>query len=635
MTSSPRRSLGRIAVEAGLAVGLVFATAHCSSSTTPALLRPSLHLEGARDGEVAPSGVSGVVVDAAGAPVAGATVLAIVGEHDDDPTPMVRTARDGSFHFDGLGMGTWRFSASSLLGTALGGEPVTLERADQHATLHFQLEPATHVLVGSVRDELGGSLRGVALALGEVSARPGAMFGVIADDDGDFQIGISTSHPYVVGATAPGRARVYALVPPDATSAPPMQLGATPAERPSDAVLARWLASEAKPISTVSPGLPVDDLDPLGRMIGSARIVALGEATHGSSDIQRLKHRIIEHLVERDGVTVFAMEAGMTESVAIDEHITRGQGSAMRALWGLHTFSWETHEMLELFDWLRYSNTKRTEKVRFEGFDVTSFSAVRALAEYLRVVDPGLAASFEDATKPLADPSSDGSYGGEDPAKQAVVRQALEHTGDRLGSRKKAYVAKSGAAAWDIAVRQLAAAKQAEAVFRDPLSRDAAMAANVDAMIARYPAGTRFVLWMHNSHASAEAGRVFDMGRILRETHGDDYFVLGFAFGRGSFRAFQAGDPKFEVRELSVGEPVAEGLDAALGLASAPLYAIDLRTAQGDVKEWLDSPLLAWNIGGRYADDRSARIRVRPGEAYDAMIYIDRLTATRPLPKRK
>lgn len=607
----------------------------CAPTPPAAIDRPVLAAGGADESVAAEAALRGVVTDAGGAAVEGATVIAFTGDSEEEPVFFAKTSRDGTFRFDRLPPGAWRVSASSVAGLALGGEPIALRGPDDHAEKRLQLEPATHVLSGSVGDELDAPLRGVTVTVNEVSERPGSRFGVVADARGAWHIGISTNAPYVVAATAPGRGQYYQRVSPGAESATPITLAPPAADRPDDATLTAWLAAEAKPLAGATPRSGLDDLDPIGKMIGGARIIALGEATHASSELFRLKHRLLEHLVEREGVTVFAMEAGIMEALALDAYVMRGEGRADAALHGLHTWVWETEEMLDVVEWIRAWNAKHAEKVRFEGFDITAWSAVRALTAYLEKVDPGVGANFKEAIHPLDQPSSDASYPNLSDAVKQSTRAAIEHVQVRLEERKRAYVERAGAPAWELAMRQLAVARQAEAVFRDPLSRDAAMAANVDAMVARHPAGTRVALWMHNAHASAEPGRLMDMGRVLRETHGDQYFVLGFAFGRGGFRAWVPGDSAFAVKEHVVGDPIPESFEAALGLAQLPLYAVDLRTAGDDVRAWLASPIPAWSIGGAFIDEKNARMRIRPAEAFDAVIYVDRLTASHPLPEKK
>ena len=75
------------------------------------------------------------------------------------------------------------------------------------------------------------------------------------------------------------------------------------------AELLAWLREHARPLQSAIPTDSNEDLLPLKAMVGEARVVALGEATHGTSEFFTLKHRIIQFLAEEMDFTVFSIEA--------------------------------------------------------------------------------------------------------------------------------------------------------------------------------------------------------------------------------------------------------------------------------------------------------------------------------------
>src|SRR5215467_12269075 len=132
-----------------------------------------------------------------------------------------------------------------------------------------------------------------------------------------------------------------------------------------------WLRQNAVPLTTVKAGCGFADLQPLKPVIGSARIVALGEATHGTREFFQLKHRLLEFLVTEMGFTTFAMEANWPESLAVNDYVLHGRGDPAKILGGLHYWTWDTEEVLELILWMRQYNMPSTHKtkVTFVGFD--------------------------------------------------------------------------------------------------------------------------------------------------------------------------------------------------------------------------------------------------------------------------
>src|SRR2546430_15983404 len=109
-----------------------------------------------------------------------------------------------------------------------------------------------------------------------------------------------------------------------------------------------WLRRNAVSLAGVEAGCGFNDLQSLKAVIGSARIVAMGEATHGTREFFQLKHRMLEFLVEKKGFTVFGIEANWPESLAINDYVLNGTGDAAEALDGLYFWTWNTGEMLDM-----------------------------------------------------------------------------------------------------------------------------------------------------------------------------------------------------------------------------------------------------------------------------------------------
>src|SRR5437870_4722953 len=64
-----------------------------------------------------------------------------------------------------------------------------------------------------------------------------------------------------------------------------------------------WLKTNAIQLNTCEAGNGFDDLQPLKALIGDARIVSLGECTHGTREVFQMKHRLLEYLASQRGFT--------------------------------------------------------------------------------------------------------------------------------------------------------------------------------------------------------------------------------------------------------------------------------------------------------------------------------------------
>lgn len=151
-------------------------------------------------------------------------------------------------------------------------------------------------------------------------------------------------------------------------------------------------------------------MSPLSSVIGDARIVAMGEATHGTREFFRMKHRTLEFLTEKMGFTVFAMEANWPESLAVNDYVLNGKGDPAAALAGMYFWTWNTEEVLDMIRWMRTynENPAHTRKLKFLGFDMqTARVAVSNVEEYLQKVDPEEARLAAKILAPLADKVSE------------------------------------------------------------------------------------------------------------------------------------------------------------------------------------------------------------------------------------
>jgi len=131
-----------------------------------------------------------------------------------------------------------------------------------------------------------------------------------------------------------------------------------------------WIRDHAIPLKTVEPAHGFDDLQPLAPVVGDARIVALGEATHGTREFFQLKHRLIEFLASQKGFTIFSIEANMPEAYRLNDFVLNGNGDPKKLLKGLYFWTWDTEEVLGMILWMREFNRSGKGRIEFTGFDM-------------------------------------------------------------------------------------------------------------------------------------------------------------------------------------------------------------------------------------------------------------------------
>ena len=392
----------------------------------------------------------------------------------------------------------------------------------------------------------------------------------------------------------------------------------------------QWLKMYAKPFATVEAETGFSDLESLRAIVGDARIVSLGEATHGTREFFKMKHRVLEYLVENMGFTVFAIEAALPEADAVNDYVLHGTGDAATALAGMHFWTWNTQEVLDMIEWMRAYNLRRGDRppVQFRGFDVQfSHGAIGRIGAYLDRVDPSAKAqvtSLWQCWAPYA--LNSGGWVSRPASERTSCRANLESVRTLLESRRAEYSARSSAAEFEMILRYAVVMLQDEALAAGvPPIRDVLMAENI-AWLANVSApGEKLVLWAHNYHVSTL--RDENMGWTLRREFGDDMVVFGFVFDRGSFNA---------VGPAGLGRQVvdapASGVETLLR-TGAPLSFVDLRDIVSDpAREYFDEARFHWAIGALFTGPIGPyRWGVRLRNAYDVLIWIADTTESKLL----
>jgi len=138
----------------------------------------------------------------------------------------------------------------------------------------------------------------------------------------------------------------------------------------SDQQAIDWIAANAVRLKTPEAGHGFADMKPLKKIIGNARIVSLGEATHGTREFFQLKHRMLEFLASEMGFTIFSIEANMPEAYRLNDYVLNGVGDPAKLLKGMYFWTWDTEEVLAMIQWMREFNQSGKGRVQFTGFDM-------------------------------------------------------------------------------------------------------------------------------------------------------------------------------------------------------------------------------------------------------------------------
>lgn len=541
--------------------------------------------------------IDGIVKSAAGAPLPGLTVAITLLPIDaaEDITALATTDAEGRFHFAELKPGKYGVAATSA--SACGGAmtvDVTNESAS-NATITANVK--CRMVSGAATGASGAHVIG-----GHFHDNDADLYAV-AVTKGRYAMQLPDSGRIVVQAIAPHFMSVETLV----TSASDVNLVLERRYDTSPQEAKRWITAHAIPLKTVEAGHGFDDMQPLRNLVGSARIVSLGEATHGTREFFQFKHRMLEFLVAQMGFNLFAIEASEPDAIAVDDYVTTGKGDPAVALRNLGFWTWNTEEVLDMIKWMRKWNEdpSHAKKIRFYGFDMQNPAASA------RVLKPWLTEHMPDAV-PLLDSSN---------AAELIRRIDAYATHD---------------ASWELARHMAELLRQAEQLSAKPVDysvRDRSMAENIQWILAHEVPGSRMAVWAHNGHISAETlpfSPGGTMGVHLRKAFGNQLVVIGFAFDHGNFQAMHL---KRGLIEHHAGPLSDASFDHTLATSGPSIFVLDLRPARGPTREWLDSALPMRSIGAVYdeAKPMSYVARDHPLRSYDAVFFVNETTSARPV----
>lgn len=419
-----------------------------------------------------------------------------------------------------------------------------------------------------------------------------------------------------------------------------------------DAGLLAALRSAARPL-TGSPA----DFDALLEVVGDARCVLIGEATHGTSEFYRFRAELTKRLIAERGFNAVAAEADWPDAYRVHRYV-QGRGADHDAEGALSDFKrfpawmWRNRDVLDFVCWLKAHNEAQGayQTASFYGLDLYSLHAsIEAVLRHLDRTDPEAARRAREryaCFDHFGDPQSYGyatAIGLTPSCEREAIEQLLE-----LQREGQALIRRDGILAED---EQLAAeqnarvVRNAERYYRAMLQervaswnlRDTHMADTLAALFAHLERrdSAKIVVWAHNSHVGdarateiGEAGEI-TLGQLARERMPGEVRLIGFSTYDGSVAA--ASDWGAAVERKAVRPALPESYEALFHRVGSS-FILDLRTHAA--RSVLDEARLLRAIGVVYrpqTERASHYFRTRLPDQLDAIIHIDRTRALDPL----
>jgi erythromycin esterase-like protein len=431
----------------------------------------------------------------------------------------------------------------------------------------------------------------------------------------------------------------------------------------SDVIEAGLPAADSATVGTVRSAARLltgngTDYDPLLAAAANARVVFLGEQTHGTHEFYRERARITQRLVLERGFRAIALEADWPEIERVNRYI-HGEGSdrsAQESLGGVSDFPlwmWRNTDVRDLVEWLRTHNAAlpTEQRVSVYGLDVYSlYPSAEAVVAYLETVDPEAAGRARGQYACFAayrpDPQR---YGAAATGSQTCEAQAAAVLTELQRHATNMPADPVAAAALFSALRNAHSVANAEEYFRGLYTRGVSTW-NVrdqrmeDALVAigehlgSSGAGpARIVVWAHNTHAgdarateSGESGE-HNVGQLIRQRFAGESMLVGFFTHHGTVMAAPAWGQSGRVFDV---RPALPGSYSDVFHAAAQGNFL-LMLGDAAVSAALGTSRLERAVGVVYvpANERQSHyFLARLAQQFDAAIFFDVTNAVTPLP---
>jgi len=425
----------------------------------------------------------------------------------------------------------------------------------------------------------------------------------------------------------------------------------TPGKSSPRSALSKLVRETAEPITDITSA-PVDAL--LER-VGNARVVLLGESTHGTSEFYRMRARLTRELVLKRAFDFVAVEADWPDAARANDYVL---GAPPRArvdftpFTRFPTWMWRNQEVDEFLAGLRAHNLgqrDRARRVGFHGLDLYSmFTSIAAVLGYLDEVDPDAArvarARYGALTPWQKDPAAYGQavlvgrYQSSETAVVAMLRDMLE--------RRLEYAGKDGERFFDAAQNARVVAN-AERYYRAMYYgsaaswnlRDTHMFHTLQSLLAFYGPDSRGVVWEHNSHVgNAMATEMstrgeLNVGQLCRTEFAARAYLVGFGTDHGTVAAASNWDEPMQ--RMRVRPAHAESYERVFHESGLPAFTLHLRDPRRrDLRDELLPPRLERAIGVVYRPETeraSHYFHATLPHQFDEFVWFDETRAVEPL----
>jgi len=389
---------------------------------------------------------------------------------------------------------------------------------------------------------------------------------------------------------------------------------------------------------------------------GDARVVLLGEASHGTSEFYRARAEISRRLIERHGFTIVAAEADWPDAATVDRYVRHRpwREGELKAFERFPKWMWRNREFDGFISWMHHHNANRAydRMCGFYGLDLYNLSgSIQAVIDFLEEKDPELARLAHRRYGCLEPWSEEPQLYGRNALLEGYARcevGAVQMLKDLLQKQVDCFGEECDE--WLDAAANARLVKDAEAYYRVMYHgsaqswnlRDTHMFETLNMILDAKGPNSKAIVWAHNSHignaAFTDMGMHRDelnIGQLVKEKYGGRAHLIGFGTHSGTVAAADDWDEPMKVKPVRPSLP--ESYERVAHDSDVSPFLLDLREGEigRDLRDGLMQPRLERFIGVIYRPETERWSHYSEAilpRQFDAWVWFDETHAVTPLP---
>ena len=412
-------------------------------------------------------------------------------------------------------------------------------------------------------------------------------------------------------------------------------------------------------IADAAEPLPDPDHPTFGEFFdrfGDARVVLLGEASHGTSEFYRARDAISRRLIERHGFNIIAVEADWPDAATIDRYVRNRpwREGELTAFERFPTWMWRNTEVDSFIRWVRQHNQQRSyeQMCGFYGLDLYNLSgSMQAVIDFLEREDPELARLAHRRYGCLEPWAEQPQLYGRNALLEGYARcevGIVQMLKDLLQRQIDCFASECDE--WLDAAANARLVKDAEVYYRVMYHgsaeswnlRDTHMFETLNMILDAKGPRSKAIVWAHNSHignaAFTDMGQrrgELNIGQLVKEKFGGEARLIGFGTHTGTVAAADDWDEPMKIKRVRPSLP--ESYERMCHESEVPTFLLDLREGERDERlaGELMEPRLERFIGVIYRPETERWSHYSEAilpRQFDGYVWFDETEAVTPLP---